>query len=204
MNVWLLEAQTQNTVEASLLPMTRQHVSQARRVWMNGFQSRQKLFLCDDDFMVWNRGIMSDSASDTGDSPYGYVVICENEVQGVVVFDERLQPSRRRPGTQLLYLRYIATAPWNRRNGPIAPRFRHVGRILIAQAVRESIMLGCPGRIGLHSFPDAEEFYENLRFDKPDSDIPYRGMSYFELRPSAAYMLLSDFGLPSSLALKSV
>ncbi|HEY2253844.1 MAG TPA: GNAT family N-acetyltransferase [Planctomycetaceae bacterium] len=194
MTVWLIDTKTAAFVEAALVPIATEHVDQARIAWGNEFQRRQRLFHYDEDFLVWTQGIMSPSSLIAGSVPKGYVIICCDQIQGFIVFDEALQPSRRQPGTNLLYITYLATAPWNRRQGDETGLFRHVGRVLVAEAVRESVQLGCPGRIGLHSYWTASPFYEKLRFDDLGPDACRRGMSYFELRTGVAYELLSEFG----------
>ena len=42
------------------------------------------------------------------------------------------------------------------------PRYRGVGSILIAAALQLSIDEGLKGRVGLHSLPASEPFYENV------------------------------------------
>jgi hypothetical protein len=194
MTVWLIDTKTAAYVEAALVPIAKEHVDQARIAWGNEFQKRQRLSRYDEDFMVWTRGIMSPSSLISESVPKGYVIICCDQIQGIIVFDDALQPSRRQSGTNLLYITYLATAPWNRKHGDETGLFRHVGRVLVAEAVRESVQLGCPGRIGLHSYWTASPFYEKLRFDDLGPDAARRGMNYFELRTGVAYELLSDFG----------
>src|SRR5665213_759969 len=116
-------------IESSLVPMTMDHVTRAKQTWVDEFQRRQSSSLRDEDVLVWTHGLMSDLSPADHLPPQGYVVLQDDEIQGFVVFDEFMRPSLRMPNTCVLYLKYLATAPWNRRNRDNSGRFRHVGRI---------------------------------------------------------------------------
>lgn len=62
-------------------------------------------------------------------------------------------------GAPLVYVDYLATAPWNLRALTATPTLRAIGRTLISTAIRASQNNGFAGRIGLHSLPQAESFY---------------------------------------------
>jgi GNAT superfamily N-acetyltransferase len=183
--------------------MMRNHVHEARKAWLDEFLKRQTQGLQDDDLVVWSCGILSEATYLSGPTPYGSVLGCEGEVQGVVIFEIALQPSCRTPGSLALYVNYLAPAPWNRSNQQGRGRFQCVGRRLVAQAIRESLTLGCPGRIGLHSYPSAIEFYKRIGFEQIDSENSRHGMTYFEMGPKAALALLSESALHPGLVARN-
>jgi hypothetical protein len=121
-----------------------------------------------------------------------FAVIAENNVQGVLVLHGEPRPSWLEPQHALVYVRYMATAPWNRRdkNGP--GRLRGVGTLLMAWAVRESQNAGCDGRLGLHSLRGSDEFYRRLGLHGLGLDAARRGMTYFELHCSRTRAALFD------------
>lgn len=94
------------------------------------------------------------------------------------------------PGTSLVYIEYLATAPWNRKAG--SARLRGVGRVLIQTTVRISVALGHDGRIGLHSKPAAEAFHrEKLGLLDLGREMAEDGeWVYFEATPEVARRLL--------------
>ncbi|MGE5194541.1 MAG: hypothetical protein ACM3U2_18780 [Deltaproteobacteria bacterium] len=194
MQVSLYDNEKNVVTAGSVVRLTASHVVEAKSAWVEEFQRRRAQLVCDEDALVWTRGVMCDTAGIGDGPPRGYVILHAETIQGVVVFDDELQFSRTKPGTWALYVTYLATAPWNRRRGDRAGRFRYVGRNLVTEAVRESVRLGCPGRVGLHSYPDSSTFYDRLGFENLGIDASRRGMSYFELRPGAAYALLSGSG----------
>lgn len=105
------------------------------------------------------------------------------EMQGMVMVKEigysaRLDPDRGRP---LVYVDYLESAPWNTRAVVPVPRYRNVGRWLLAAAVVRSSKLGYDGRIGLHSLGQSEPFYEQTCGMTPVGPDPeYYGLTWFE------------------------
>jgi hypothetical protein len=66
-----------------------------------------------------------------------------------------------RLGQELVYINFVATAPWNRSSLVAAPEVRGVGSIFVNVAIQLSDAQGFKGRIGLHSLPGAYDFYAN-------------------------------------------
>lgn len=86
-----------------------------------------------------------------------------------------------------VYVDYIATAPWNSPSITESPRFGMVGRVLIAAAIQLSLDEGFKGRLGLHSLPQAEEFYR-AQCGRTDlgADKRKQNLRYFEMTPEQA------------------
>jgi len=86
----------------------------------------------------------------------------------------------------LVYVVYLATAPWNLRSLVGQPRFAGVGHVLLHAAIQMSLEYDFKGRIGLHSLPQAERFYEGHGFQCLGVDPEKEDLKYYELSPQAA------------------
>ena len=89
-------------------------------------------------------------------------------------------------GLPIVYVDYLAVAPWNRDAVQSPQRFRGLGTVLIGAAVRTSMSLGYDGRCGLHSLPQSEGFYRRIGM----GDLGVNGRSsplrYFEFSAASA------------------
>jgi hypothetical protein len=119
-------------------------------------------------------------------------VVCEGQMQGLMLIS--FWKTARLPeqeGLPLVYVHYLATAPWNLRSLVQEPRYAGIGRLLIASAVAKSISLGCEGRLGLHSLSQAETFYETTCGMTPGELDPLEeGLLYFEMTSAQAQKFL--------------
>ncbi len=98
-----------------------------------------------------------------------------------------LRPSQLAPPSWVLYVDYVEVAPWNYRvpqNRGVAavrePRFRGVGALLLGEAIRMSLGATAGGRVGLHSLPQAEDFYSHCGMKRIGPDPNYYDLVYFE------------------------
>ncbi|WP_316872139.1 GNAT family N-acetyltransferase [Ralstonia mannitolilytica] len=89
-------------------------------------------------------------------------------------------------GKPIVYIRYLAVAPWNLRGMAEPPRFSGVGLIMLHAAIQLSLDAEFKGRIGLHSLPKAEGFYERQGFHCLGVDPAKENLKYYELSPQAA------------------
>lgn len=90
-------------------------------------------------------------------------------------------------GKPLVYVDFVATAPWNRAELQQPPRFRGVGQVFMLVAIEASRAVGFKGRIGLHSLPKAEDFYEKrCGFTRLGPDSSHQNLTYFEMTESQA------------------
>lgn len=113
-------------------------------------------------------------------------------VQGLIkmiVGGEALSPSLTHR-SKLIYVDLVEVAPWNVRRYMNAldrdPVYKDVGQALIRLAVGESARRGNDGKIGLHSIPRAEGFYETLGMTQVGMDPNKEGLVYFEFDSPAA------------------
>lgn len=106
-----------------------------------------------------------------------------SETQGLMII--RTDKVCRLPeqlGKPLVYVDYLAAAPWNLPELVQTPRLRKSGTRLLEAAIRYSEEIGLNGRIGLHALQQAESFYRD-RFHMRDLgvDYSYEDLRYFEL-----------------------
>jgi hypothetical protein len=125
----------------------------------------------------------------------GFGVVCEERWQGAMLTKSashfaRDEENRGRP---LLYIDYLEVAPWNWNIAEIGQqrRFKAVGSILFKAAIELSERLGFHGRIGLHSLPQAEHFYDSVcMMTRHAKDSTKENLVYFELSPQGAKRIL--------------
>ncbi len=121
-------------------------------------------------------------------------VECESVVQGIMAV-MRVPRHSEFSGKPVVYVDYVETASWNLKGAALSPRFLGVGTVLIAEAVRLSIETGLDGRIGLHSLPQAETFYETrCRMTRFGQDADYYDLTYFEFVGHQAMEWLASIG----------
>lgn len=112
-----------------------------------------------------------------------FAIEAGNETQGLMIL--RMDKTGRLPeqlGKPLVYVDYLATAPWNLPELVQIPRLRKSGTRLLEAAIRYSEDNGFDGRVGLHALQQAESFYRD-QFHMQDLgiDYNYEDLRYFEL-----------------------
>lgn len=97
------------------------------------------------------------------------------------------------PRAPLVYIDFLATAPWNRPGMVETPTYKGVGQVLFMTAVSLSLEEEAAGRVGLHSLPGAEAFYRTrLNMTDMGKDEAYQNLRYFELSATQAEQLISS------------
>lgn len=118
---------------------------------------------------------------------YKHVVIeAEGETQGIMQLELALHASRIEPPKSLTYVTYLSVAPWNRAPLVLNPKFKLVGSILFASAVKISFEEKFQGRVGLHSLPAAAGWYRKKGMQSFGPDADSQGLEYFELPKTTA------------------
>ena len=118
-----------------------------------------------------------------------FSIVCDGLTQGMMIVDTVKGRCRieSQEGQHLVYVAFVENAPWNRAELFAPPRYRGVGSILIKTAVALSEDLEFYGRIGLHSLPQANDFYANTcGMTDIGADPEYGGLRYFEMTPEQA------------------
>lgn len=80
----------------------------------------------------------------------------------------------------IMYVDFLAVAPWNRKAFQDPQRFRQLGTVMIGAAVELSRTLGLDGRCGLHSLPQSEGFYRRIGMRDFGPDAAKSSLRYFE------------------------
>jgi hypothetical protein len=184
----LVRASTGELVDAVLhQQLTAEQVIAAETVWGPFRQLASENV----EHSHWDWGLKVGLLSRAGHWCMG--IECDESIQGMILVRDagdkaRLDPDRDRP---LLYVDYLEVAPWNL--PAIVPdvRFKGVGRALVRAAVSLSSERGMRGRIGLHSLPQAEGFYETgCGMFAVGQDPRYNGLMYYELTVELAARLV--------------
>ena len=121
--------------------------------------------------------------------PYPTLAIeFEGDAQGLMMLktDGEFAQLPVETGKALVYVVFLATAPWNLPAVVSRPRFRGVGTVLLRSAVETSLDLGFKGRLGLHSLPQSEQFYARLGMTPLGKDPKKQNLTYFEMTPAQA------------------
>lgn len=121
----------------------------------------------------------------------GFSVVVQGETQGLAQVD--LTKSAREPsqaGKSLVYLDYLEVAPWNRPELGRPARLRGIGTSLLSAVVALSGEEGFKGRIGLHSLPQADDFYRRCGMTDLGPDPAYQNLRYFEMTAEQARAFL--------------
>ena len=107
-----------------------------------------------------------------------YAIECDQMTQGMMIIETDLHKSRG--GKNLVYVDFLAIAPWNRQEIVKNPKYRGTGSLLMYLAVSRSEQLGYKHRTGLHALPRACEFYQKLGMKDFGADRNYQNLHYFE------------------------
>jgi GNAT superfamily N-acetyltransferase len=112
-------------------------------------------------------------------------VECEGQPQGLMLLktDGHFARHSEQSEKPLVFITYLSTAPWNMPSVAPRPRFRGVGTNLLRAAVEVSLDLEFKGRVGLHSLPNAEPFYERQGMQCLGQDSM---LNYYEFSPENA------------------
>ena len=114
---------------------------------------------------------------------------CQSQMQGLMLAltagkNSQIASQRGRP---LVYVHFLAAAPWNLASIVAEPRFSLVGSILVAAAIHLSMEEEFQGRIGLHSLPQSDDWYRRtcgMTDLGPDQTV--ENLRYFEMTPEQA------------------
>ncbi len=159
-------------VEASIVNLSNKHVEDFDNIWMELLRLHQQ----DDKFWDLELKLLMVSRQDYE----GYAVECNDQTEGILILETQLHGSQITPGKRLVYISYIATAPWNREVIQRPPKLQGIGTALLIFARTRSLDLGYSGRVGLHSLPGYEKFYDNRGMLDLGSDPDYENLVYFE------------------------
>ncbi len=132
----------------------------------------------------WNWRNKSAIAPSSGRRILSLLNAAEVEAAMMLLFGKK----SRDPTTPLpiVYVDYVAVAPWNRKVVQHPQRFKNLGTVMLGVAVAMSIATGLDGRCGLHSLPQSEGFYRRIGMADFGIDVAYASLRYFEFSAQAA------------------
>ena len=120
---------------------------------------------------------------------------CENVMQGLMMTSTAKCSARLDPdaGKPLVYVEYLEAAPWNVKPIVEEPKYGGVGIRLFEAAIRYSQAEGFHGRVGLHSLPQADDFYASTcGMTSLGDDSQAYDLTYFEITRAQADQFLSE------------
>lgn len=167
------------TAVATVCSLTQIHVEQIDTLWRAVFREVQQPDVSW-DWAYKLRLALSDRRYEA------YAIELDELVQGVTLLETHWHRAGDPERSPLVYIEYLASAPWNRRLVEDPPYLVGVGRALLLLARQRSVELGYGGRVGLHSLPGSEAFYHRNNMPDYGPDPDKDGLVYFEyaaLRP---------------------
>lgn len=93
----------------------------------------------------------------------------------------------------LVYVDYLEVAPWNQSFPGMPRRFQGAGTVLMTAAAALSFDQQFKGRVGLHSLPQSESFYQKMGMVDLGPDPRVHGsLRYFEMTAEVAQALIAQ------------
>lgn len=156
--VTLLRVEDNQIVEATLMNLTQKHLQDAETYWEPLLKGSEQT----DEYWNWQSKTRRAVMLPGGEL---YAIECEGMTQGLMTIDIlkkrcQIQSQFRK---RLVYIKALATAPWNRATISNPPRYKGVGSAFVNFAIARSHELDYKGRVGLHSLEEALGFYRRLR-----------------------------------------
>jgi hypothetical protein len=118
---------------------------------------------------------------------------CDSQMQGLMLVATAGKASRieSQKGLPLVYVHFLATAPWNSPLVVAQPRYALVGSVLLAAGIELSMDEEFSGRVGLHSLPQADQWYRKCGLtDLGPDPLDKNNLTYFEMTPEQAQAFL--------------
>ncbi len=160
-------------VQAQLDRMQSRHLDDFENLWRGMLLELNE----EDAFWSW---AMKKRLSNNDDRFETYAIEYEGLTQGLMWLETQWHRSWLNPNHRLVYVEALASAPWNRQNLEDPPYLKGVGSALLLFARQRSVSLGHQGRVGLHSLPEAEEFYQRQNMTDYEQDPDKEDLRYFE------------------------
>ncbi len=191
-SIKLLDKHSGNLVDAVIYRgISEKNIDDWQNYWIPQFKSSRAILKksgVEDSHWDWNLKTTEIEGQLAYDS---FAIEADEKTQGMMIVNSATYFSKIEKGKPLIYIEYIATAPWNRKLLVSEPEYGAVGKILFYQAIGESINKKFEGRIGLHSLPSAIDWYIYLgMMDFGEDDI--KKMHYLELDNKTAAKLLNE------------
>ena len=174
LNVKLLRSQDNQAVDASLTMLLDRHLDDFQVLW----KPRLLPSLEEDSHWDWNA---KHKATTSYLNYERFALECDQITQGLMMLELDSHRSRLELGKSIVYVDFLATAPWNRRSIQNPPDYKGVGSVFFQFAILRSHELEYQGRVGLHALPKAVDFYTKLGMKSFGPDSEKQNLHYFEL-----------------------
>lgn len=174
MKIKLQRVSDSQIVDADIAPLSGKHLDDFATFWKPRLSDSQE----EDSHWDW---IQKWKMTHKSVSYESYAVEADFITQGLMLIEVDFHRSRTCPKQGLVYLDFLATAPWNRPNIEDPPQFKGVGSALYQFAIQRSLDLEYKGRVGLHALPNAEAFYHKQGLQDFGIDPEKQNLRYFEL-----------------------
>ncbi|MEO1404436.1 MAG: hypothetical protein AAFV72_24730 [Cyanobacteria bacterium J06635_1] len=153
--------------------MEQRHFVQVETIWKDILLATEQ----PDSGWIWDYKLHQSQQQERYEA---YALEVDDLTQGLIFLETQWHRSQLPGRWPLVYVEAIASAPWNRITIEQPPWLRGIGRRLLAFARVRSVELGYGGRVGLHSLPDVEGFYEQQSMPNYGPDDEKEGLVYFE------------------------
>lgn len=171
-NIKLLRTKDNLAVDATLLSLTDKHLDDFETFWKSRLQNSDE----EDGHWDW---VQKNQYTLFASDYEKYAIECEQITQGLMMLEVSNHFSRNN-SAPIVYVDFIATAPWNRYSLKNPPDYKGVGSTLLEFSRQRSVELGYEGRVGLHALPQAENFYKKKGMIVFGIDINKENLLYFE------------------------
>ncbi len=197
---YLRHLQTDKLVEAALIEgLTIREVELADLAWSPTIEQTKKLLIKNNvPSDKWPQHLHWDwrnKRKKTNFLNYKWFGIkCNGDWQGLLLLElaQHFCQIKEQKGKPLVYLQYLATAPWNTPALVGEPLYSLVGKIFVTVAIEESIQQEFKGRIGLHSLPQSESYYSKVcKMTDLGKDPTADNLRYFEMTEKHAQKFLN-------------
>ena len=172
-NVKIIRSIDLELIDAILSSLSAKHLDDFELKW------KPQLEASTAEDRVWN-WVIKDRIYLASPNYESYAIECERMTQGLMLIDTRFHRSQIEPSRRLVYISFLATAPWNRAIIQSPPTYRAVGSALLQFARERSFELGYGGLVGLHSLSESVNFYSKIGMIGGDPDPDRDGLPYFE------------------------
>lgn len=171
--IQLFQSSDNRLVDATLTELTAKHLNDFETFWQDRLQN-SKATDAAWDWLKKERIYGEDSNYEK------YAIECNQITQGLMMIEVQRHRSQFDPSSKVVYVDYLATAPWNRISFQDPPQFKSVGSALLKFARYRSHELGYRGLVGLHSLPESETFYQKRKMINCGRDPEKENLTYFE------------------------
>jgi hypothetical protein len=171
--VQLLRVGDRQFVDARLCRVASKHLEDFRQHWRSQLSQSSEA----DQSWEWEQKLRVYGSRLGAEA---YAIECEGHTQGLMLIETLGHRSWFDPNRRIVYIHFLATAPWNRSSLQSPPLYRLVGSLLLDFARYRSQELKYGGLVGLHALPEAEAFYRRCNLSACGHDPEQDYLMYFE------------------------